>query len=98
MKEERMRKIEIYTDGACSGNPGPGGWGAVLFYRDQKKELSGGWIDEAYWIHLLFPARGQSGYDYFDPDPGRGRATAPGSSNQCRQQILGRKNYSPANI
>jgi ribonuclease HI len=42
MKEERMKKIEIYTDGACSGNPGPGGWGAVLFYRDQKKELSGG--------------------------------------------------------
>lgn len=37
-----MRKIEIYTDGACSGNPGPGGWGAVLFYQDQRKELSGG--------------------------------------------------------
>lgn len=37
-----MRKhIEIYTDGACRGNPGPGGWGAVLRYQDQEKELSG---------------------------------------------------------
>ena len=37
-----MKKISIYTDGACSGNPGPGGWGAVLLYGDKKKELSGG--------------------------------------------------------
>jgi ribonuclease HI len=37
-----MKKIEIYTDGACSGNPGPGGWGAVLMYKGKKKELSGG--------------------------------------------------------
>ena len=34
--------IEIHTDGACSGNPGPGGWGAVLIYGDHRKELSGG--------------------------------------------------------
>jgi ribonuclease HI len=34
--------VEIYTDGACSGNPGPGGWGAVLSYGGQKKELAGG--------------------------------------------------------
>jgi ribonuclease HI len=34
--------VEIYTDGACSGNPGPGGWGAVLSYGDRIKELSGG--------------------------------------------------------
>ena len=34
--------VEIYTDGACSGNPGPGGWGAVLLYGDRRKELSGG--------------------------------------------------------
>jgi ribonuclease HI len=34
--------VEIYTDGACSGNPGPGGWGAVLRYRGQVKELHGG--------------------------------------------------------
>lgn len=37
-----MKEIEIYTDGACSGNPGPGGWGAVLLYGDHRKELSGG--------------------------------------------------------
>ena len=41
-----MKQVEVYTDGACSGNPGPGGWGAVLRYRfDGKvyeKELSGG--------------------------------------------------------
>ena len=35
-------KIIIYTDGACSGNPGPGGWGAILMYKDVKKEISGG--------------------------------------------------------
>jgi ribonuclease HI len=34
--------VEIYTDGACSGNPGPGGWGAVLLYRGHEKELYGG--------------------------------------------------------
>jgi len=37
-----MKKIKIYTDGACSGNPGPGGWGAILIYKDSTKELSGG--------------------------------------------------------
>ena len=36
-----MKKIEIYTDGACSGNPGPGGWGAVLKYENHRKEISG---------------------------------------------------------
>ena len=36
------KSIEIYTDGACSGNPGPGGWGAVLRYKGVEKELSGG--------------------------------------------------------
>ena len=34
--------VDVYTDGACSGNPGPGGWGAVLSYRGSTKELSGG--------------------------------------------------------
>lgn len=34
-------KIEIYTDGACSGNPGKGGWGAILMYKEHKKEISG---------------------------------------------------------
>ena len=37
-----MKHIEIYTDGACSGNPGPGGWGAVLMYGEHRKEISGG--------------------------------------------------------
>ena len=37
-----MKHIEIFTDGACSGNPGPGGWGAVLRYNGVEKELSGG--------------------------------------------------------
>ncbi len=35
-------KVIIYTDGACSGNPGPGGWGAILMYKGVKKEISGG--------------------------------------------------------
>ena len=37
-----MEKVLIYTDGACSGNPGPGGWGCVLIYNGIEKELSGG--------------------------------------------------------
>ena len=37
-----MEKVIIYTDGACSGNPGPGGWGVVLMYKGNKKEISGG--------------------------------------------------------
>ena len=37
-----MDEITIYTDGAFSGNPGPGGWGAILMYQDIKKEISGG--------------------------------------------------------
>lgn len=37
-----MEKVIIYTDGACSGNPGPGGWGVVLMYKEHRKELSGG--------------------------------------------------------
>ena len=37
-----MERVTIYTDGACSGNPGPGGWGAILMYKGVKKEISGG--------------------------------------------------------
>ena len=37
-----MKTVTIYTDGACSGNPGPGGWGAILMYGPHTKELSGG--------------------------------------------------------
>ena len=40
-----MPRVEIFTDGACSGNPGPGGWGAILRWKDQEKELSGGAIE-----------------------------------------------------
>lgn len=36
-----MKTVTIYTDGACSGNPGVGGWGAILFYKDQMREMSG---------------------------------------------------------
>ena len=36
-----MKKVSIYTDGACSGNPGPGGWGTVLLYGKHRKEISG---------------------------------------------------------
>jgi ribonuclease HI len=37
-----MKHIDLFTDGACSGNPGPGGWGAILRYGEHEKELSGG--------------------------------------------------------
>jgi len=37
-----MKTVTLYTDGACSGNPGPGGWGAILMFGEHKKELSGG--------------------------------------------------------
>ena len=36
-----MEKVIIYTDGACSGNPGPGGWGSILMYKENKKEIFG---------------------------------------------------------
>lgn len=37
-----MKQVDIFTDGACSGNPGPGGWGAILRYKGTDKEISGG--------------------------------------------------------
>jgi ribonuclease HI len=40
-----LKKVEIFTDGACSGNPGPGGWGAVLRYQTVEREISGGELD-----------------------------------------------------
>lgn len=42
MDQSDNKMLEIYTDGACRGNPGPGGWGAVLMYGDQRKEIYGG--------------------------------------------------------
>ena len=50
-----MKHIEIYTDGACSGNPGPGGWGAILRFRTStkvyEKELSGGEAEDHQQPH-----------------------------------------------
>lgn len=37
-----MKRVDLFTDGACSGNPGPGGWGAILRYGEHEKELNGG--------------------------------------------------------
>ena len=37
-----MKEVELYTDGACSGNPGPGGWAALLLYKNQEKQFAGG--------------------------------------------------------
>ena len=37
-----MKTVTLYTDGACSGNPGPGGWGAILEFMGHEKEMSGG--------------------------------------------------------
>ena len=37
-----MKTVTLYTDGACSGNPGPGGWGAILEYKEHRREMSGG--------------------------------------------------------
>ena len=42
MPEKKLTPVVIYTDGACSGNPGPGGWGAILMAGGKSKELSGG--------------------------------------------------------
>lgn len=41
-RKRHMKTVTLYTDGACSGNPGPGGWGAILMYGAHKRELSGG--------------------------------------------------------
>jgi len=42
MKKQIKKHVDIYTDGACSGNPGNGGWGAVLIYGEHQKQISGG--------------------------------------------------------
>lgn len=41
MQDAPRKQVTVYTDGACSGNPGPGGWGAILMYHGREKELSG---------------------------------------------------------
>lgn len=45
MSTSPSKKVEIYTDGACSGNPGPGGWGAILRWNGHEKEMSGAEAD-----------------------------------------------------
>ena len=45
-----MKTVTIYTDGACSGNPGPGGWGAILRYNGVEKELSGATSGSVRWF------------------------------------------------
>lgn len=42
MTADKGNAVEIYTDGACSGNPGPGGWGAILLFQGKRRDLSGG--------------------------------------------------------
>ncbi len=45
MNESRLKEVTLFSDGACSGNPGPGGWGAILRYKSSERELSGGEAD-----------------------------------------------------
>ena len=45
VEDDKINMVEIFTDGACSGNPGPGGWGAVMRWRGVEKDLSGGEAD-----------------------------------------------------
>ena len=51
-----MDKVVIYTDGACSGNPGPGGWGAVLLYKENRKKLYKIW-NRIYFKNGFYPRR-----------------------------------------
>ena len=57
-----LKRITVYTDGACIGNPGPGGYGIVLLYGEHRKELSGGdnglglrWVKDADLLRLCRP-------------------------------------------
>ena len=47
------KKVEIFTDGACKGNPGPGGWGALLRYGNKEKEING--YEPVSYTHLTLP-------------------------------------------
>ena len=48
-----MEEITLYTDGACSGNPGPGGWGSILILGENRKEISGGSKDTTNNIMVI---------------------------------------------
>ena len=49
---KNMKEVKIYTDGACSGNPGKGGWAAILVYGNKEKELVGGSEQITEWNYL----------------------------------------------
>ena len=53
------KEIELFTDGACSGNPGPGGWGAILRYGGKEKELSGAMGIQSLPTIVFIPKSGQ---------------------------------------
>ena len=53
MRGKIVKELTIYTDGACSGNPGPGGWGAIMIYGSFRKEISGGGM-RIMWAGLTF--------------------------------------------
>ena len=57
MSEAATDAVEVWTDGACSGNPGPGGWGAILSYKGKERELSGGEADHHQQPHGADGAR-----------------------------------------
>lgn len=66
----KLPEVEIYTDGACSGNPGPGGWAAVIIYEDGEQELSGG---EAETTNQRMELRAAAEALRFLPGPSRVR-------------------------
>ena len=53
-RKEAMEEVIIYTDGACSGNPGPGGWGSILMYKENKKEISGGNPTMSFYFYKFY--------------------------------------------
>ena len=57
-----VARVEIFTDGACSGNPGAGGWGAILRYKEIEKELSGGEDNTTNnrWLYSIHANRNRS--------------------------------------
>ena len=80
-KRRKMKTVTIYTDGACSGNPGPGGWGAILMYGAHRRELSGGEPDTTNnrmeltaVIQALSPSMSLTGWKRAGPRAGKSGA------------------------
>jgi hypothetical protein len=92
-------RVTIYTDGACAGNPGPGGWGAILLFKGKERELSGG---EALTTNnrmelqaAIEGLRGQSGPRRLGSDPalqgqGKGALRRRGAHDQQPHGAAGR--------